>query len=277
MQCTNCNGEDFVTDNGELTCCSCGLVARTHDISSVPVFEQQQTFRTSRVGKGNKLTKMQEWYMWSNEDKNRYKLTNYTTTLCSKLDIQESLVPDIVDIVLMVMEVIKKNDGTKRARVKDAIIIMCIHYYSKNTRVPINYMDLAKKIDLELKYITKAERIILELMNTNKLVLDKKVVLQSQKPYDYVIDVINKKHIKVPENVLDKVKQLIELCDKNDILLDHTPLSVGVTCFYYVLKTMNINFDVEMFTKMYDLSMVTVLKTHNKLKQYLQAMPIEFE
>jgi transcription initiation factor TFIIIB Brf1 subunit/transcription initiation factor TFIIB len=269
-KCSGCDGDDLSLVDGELTCCSCGLVAKMHDMCSVPTYEQPIAVRTSN--RGPKLSKMQEWYMWSNADKNRYKLTNYTTSLCTKLDIPESIVPDIVDIVLMVMDVIKKNDGTKRARVKDAIIIMCIHYYSKNTRMSLSYIELAKKLNLELKYISKADKIILELMNTNKLCLDKHIVFGNMKPYDYVVEVINRNKVNVSTQLLEKVKNIIDYCEENDLLLDHTPLSVGVSCFYYVLKTYNVEFDVDTFTTMYDLSIVTVIKTYNKLKAGLQSV-----
>jgi len=67
---------------------------------------------------------------------------------------------------------------------------------------------------------------------------------------------------------LEHTQSLITICEDNDILLDHTPLSVGVSCFYYILKLNNIDIDLKIFSELYDLSVVTVVKTYNKLKVY---------
>jgi hypothetical protein len=78
-----------------------------------------------------------------------------------------------------------------------------------------------------------------------------------------------KKHnFKVSPNLMLQVKRLIDICETNDILLDHTPLSTGVCCFYYILKNNNIKIDAKVFSDLYNLSSVTVMKTFNKLKQH---------
>jgi transcription initiation factor TFIIIB Brf1 subunit/transcription initiation factor TFIIB len=166
------------------------------------------------------------------------------------------------------MDSIKKNDGTKRARVKDGIIICCIHYVSKDTHTPYSYTNMAKDLNLDMKYITRAERLILELMNAKKLNLDKAIVLDTNKPFDYVVNTIKKNDLKVDDNMLKDVKTLIEICEDNDILLDHTPLSIGVCCFYYILQMRSINIDIKIFSELYNLSSVTIIKTSNKLKSY---------
>jgi len=127
---------------------------------------------------------------------------------------------------------------------------------------------LTKRLSLDIKYVTRAERLILELINAKKLNIDKDLILQNLKPFDYIINTIKQKYIKINPEILDKVKSLIEICDDNDLLLDHTPLSIGVCCFYYILKMEKINVDIKLFAEMYDLSLVTVVKTYNKLKVY---------
>ena len=94
------------------------------------------------------------------------------------------------------------------------------------------------------------------------------LVLKTQKPFDYVITTINKNNLKISNDILNKVQILISLCEDNDLLLDHTPLSVGVSCFYYILKLENIDIDLKIFSELYNLSVVTVVKTYNKLKIY---------
>ena len=180
-----------------------------------------------------KINKMQDWYMWTNNEKNEYKLKLCVQDLCKRLKIAECLVGSIVDTVILVINAIKNNDGTKRARVKHGIILVCIHYVSKDTSTPYSYSELTKRLNLDIKYVTRAEGMILELINSKKLNLDKGLVLRNLKPFDYVINTIKQKYIKINPEILERVKCLIEICEDNDLLLDHTPLSVGVCCFYY--------------------------------------------
>jgi transcription initiation factor TFIIIB Brf1 subunit/transcription initiation factor TFIIB len=272
--CKQCSAKTVCNYDNEIVCEECGLIQEVilYDTYS---FEQQIDYTKNNVTTYNntKINKMQQWYMWTNDEKNNYKLSNYTKSLCSKLDIHESLVNIICQTVVDVMNTIKKYEGTKRARVKDGIILACIQYVSKNTYNVLSANDLAKRIGLDTKYITKAEKIILELINSNKLNLNKSSIIDVKKSFQYIEDIIYKHKLKINQIILEQVKTLITFCDKNDILLDHTPLSIGVCCFYYILNIHNINIDMKLFSELYDLSVVTVLKTLNKLKQYDKLLP----
>ena len=81
---------------------------------------------------------MQDWFMWTNDEKNSYKLSNYTKDLCNKLSIPDTLTPLICNIVNVVISAIKKYEGTKRARVKDGIILSCIEYVGKENDFKIS-------------------------------------------------------------------------------------------------------------------------------------------
>lgn len=268
-RCDQCGNVQLYYNNNETVCLECGLILNSSPFDSTPTFESAPaTFRKPSAS-NHKLTKMQNWYMWSNEEKNAYKLSMYTKTLCNQLSIHESLVPNICNTVCHVIDIIKKYDGTKRARVKDGIILVCIQFVSKDASASteLSAVQLARKLQLDIKYITKAEKLILELVNGGKLHFSKQCLLGFKKPFDYVKETIQKKQLKIPEQIVSKVEWLIKLCETNDLLLDHTPMSVGVCCFYYTLKTYDITIDTRMFSELYDLSFVTLIKTYNKLKQ----------
>lgn len=269
-ECRNCTGKDINMNDEEYICNDCGLVLNRDCINTGSTFEVSQpvVYSSKFSFTNNKISRMQEWYMWTNDEKNIYKLKVYVRDLCKRLGVVECLVESIADTVVMVMDCIKRNDGTKRARVKDGIIVACIYYVSKDTSTPYSYMHMAKGLKLDIKYVTKADKMILELINTKKLQMDKANVLQTLKPYDYVINIVNKRNIRVDKALLKRVKTLIEICDDNDILLDHTPLSIGVCCFYYILQLQSVEIDLKIFCELYDLSVVTVIKTYNKLKVY---------
>lgn len=267
--CNNCKGNNVHNVNNEYICHDCGVVqSNILCDNTVSTYENDIDFSVRKVGNNTRIKKMQDWYMWSNDEKNTYKLNNYTKDLCNKLNIPENIIPSVCSTVVHVMNIIKKYDGTKRARVKDGIILTCLQYVLKDTHHQISAIELAKKINLDIKYITKADKIILELINCKKLDLKKQTVLDIKKPYQYVLDVINKKQLFIPNNILSQMQVLIQLCEDNDLLLDHTPLSVGVCCFYYILKLNNIPCDLKLFSELYDLSVVTVIKTYNKLKSH---------
>lgn len=266
--CANCNGDNLQYIRCDLTCCDCGLVMDNQLYENVSFANSDETQKTQ--GKYNmafhRMSKMQKWYMWSNDEKNNYKLTSYTETLCSELNIPESLVPSICETVVKVLNTIKKYDGTKRARVKDGIILVCIHYVAKHSSIPyLSAHKLAKKLNLNIKYITKAESNILELVNCGKLSLDKNILLNVKTPYDFVLEGIKAKNIKISNNLINTIKLLIQICEKHDLLLDHTPLSIGVACFYYIITMNNINTDIKVLSEVFGLSCITILKSYNKL------------
>ena len=268
-KCDHCGNLQIDYNNIETVCLECGFILNSAPFDSTPIFETKATTFRKPTAPNHKLTKLQNWYMWSNEEKNAYKLSMYTKTLCNQLSVNQSLIPNICDTVCHVMDTIKKYDGTKRARVKDGIILVCIQFVSKDTRAAteLSAVELARNLKLDIKYITKAEKLILELVNSNKLHFTEQCLLGFKTPFDYVKETIRKKHLKIPEPILRKVEWLIRLCESNDLLLDHTPMSVGVCCFYYILRTYDITIDTRMFSELYDLSFVTLIKTYNKLKQ----------
>lgn len=270
--CNYCKQESI-----ENTCRDCGLVISNQVEFSNYIFEEEVIKKTnySKCNKNNsKLIKMQEWLRWTNDEKKEYKLSQYIKELCNKLKITENMVDSVCSFVIQVMIAIKEsNDGPKRSRVKDGIIIVCIHYISKNydNYVVYSYIELAKQIDLNIKYISKADKLIMDLIHSDKLRVPEefiKNILKPENPIDHVIKIINKYSLQINETLINQVSTLIDICQDNDILVDHTPLSIGVVCFYYILSINNIEINIKAFSELYQLSMVTILKTFNKLKTH---------
>jgi transcription initiation factor TFIIIB Brf1 subunit/transcription initiation factor TFIIB len=270
--CSECASHNVIETKSEIVCGDCGLVISSFAVETsfsvvTPNGNSNGHNTSSKCRSQPKMTALKNnWYMFSNEEKNTFKLTGYVKELCVKLAIHDSVVGNTCETVVEVMAAIKKYEGTKRARVKDGIIISCIHYVLKDTNAYISTSELAKRIYLDVKYITRAEKMIIELMNAGKLKLNKANVLDIKQPFAYVQEVIKRNNMRIPKGILDRVALLIEVCDAHDLLLDHTPLSVGVSCFYYVLKRFDIPIDIKVFSELYDLSVVTITKTVNKLK-----------
>lgn len=278
FSCKNCTKDayEILYYENYTVCSNCSTILSENNLSSESVFNKEDIYKYKKqVSVGNsRILKMQSWLMWSNIEKNEYKLKNYTINLCERLNISNEIVQRVCELVLNVMTAIKDNcDGPKRSRVKDGIIIMCIHYISKTNNNIYDYSALSKKIELDTKYISKADKILMELINCNKLELSKDfldTILQTNNPIDYVLNIIEKYNLNISSKIIDDTNLLIEVCEDNDILLDNTPLSIGVSCFYYILVKNKIEIDIKVFSEIYNLSTVTVNKTIVKLDKFLK-------
>ena len=261
--CVNCNNSDNINEiDNEIICTYCGIIIDNDVYEIEPVFEESIPIK--KYNNNNKINKLIQWYMWSNEEKTIYKLKEYTTNLCNKLEIPEYLISQIINTVIEVMDVIKKNDGSKRSRVKDGIIINCIHYTTTNefNILAFNCFDMAKKLSLDIKYITKADKLITELLNSGKVKLYKIV---NKSPYDYINQVIIKYQLNISINIKTKMQRLISICENNDMLLNNTPLSIGACCFFYILILFKNDINAKDIAQMFNISHVTVIKTLSKL------------
>lgn len=265
-KCINCGSGIVYQQETETICRDCGSILNTYNY--VHSYQDVIPLRHTSSSKFSNIQRLQQWTMYTNEEKSQYKLKKYTESICEKLGIENHLVPIIANTVCTVMDIIKENEGTKRARVKDGIILSCIHYLSKFLDEKYDSVTLAKKLDLNIKYITKADKIILPLIHNGKLKLDKRSFLQTETPFFYINQMIEKYNLNVPSFIITQVHRLINLCEEHDLLLDHTPQSVGICCFYYILKLNNIQIDVKIFIEIYNISAVTLFKTHSKLQNY---------
>ncbi len=265
--CKGCKSTNIIYADADNLCGDCGLVINsTHYTHTYIEYEPTKPVIKRLTADMSKLAKMQTWYMWTNEEKNSYKLKLHTKALCSQLGISESLVPVVCDVTETVMNVIKKHEGTKRARVKDGIILACIQYVCNDYTHPFNVSSALKQLNMDIKYVTRAENTIIELTNSGKLCLDKHQVNYIKHPIDYIKEVVKRNKLHIPDRIMVDLRQLIDNCTEKDLLLDHTPLSTGVCCLYYTLKKHNIEMDIKHFSEMFSLSVVSIVKTYNKLK-----------
>lgn len=263
-------------------CTSCGIVYNQYEYSYSynENGNENSENKTSYYGISSKycnsrLAKLNLWYNWSKDEKNKYKLEKYTKELCDKLNVY-LYIDYICNTVHTVLNVIKQQDGTKRSRVKDGIIIMCIYYIYKTIN-PSFIMEfkpniLAQKIKLHYKYISKAEKIILELLNKNKIKFNETTLSNKNLSCDeYINDGLKDKikllYDKVPNKIYLDLSDLIKLCEKKEILIEHTPYTVVIASFYYILVMNNINIQLSDFAHIYSISMMTILKVCDRIHE----------
>jgi transcription initiation factor TFIIIB Brf1 subunit/transcription initiation factor TFIIB len=273
--CKNCNEDLQSNDN---VCYNCGLETGSVEYSSYNFEEIEQVSYKKTSFQNSKMAKIQEWFTWTSEEKNEYKLNKYTKEFCYNLNnsfsnilmLNENIIEQVVIFVSQVMKAIKDNfNGPKRSKVKDGLIIMCIYYVLKsNEEICISYIDISKKLKIEMKYISNANKTITLLINNGKLKIKesfKDFIFKTEKPMDYIKKIIDRYSLSIDSLILIQVSNLIDICEDNDILLDHTPLSIGVSCFYYILTLNSLEIDIKLFSELYNISIVTIDKTFKKL------------
>lgn len=281
MSCTSCNINNFIVSNSYNVCVNCGLTTSVCNSGENDSFSSEIPALKKLVG-SSKISKMIGWMEYTNEQKNEYKLKKYTRQFLSQFKfLQENVIGDVCEMTIKVMNAItvSDNSGPKRSNVKDGLIIVILYYALGHNTNKINFtqVELARIINIDIKYISKAEKIIIELVkcesNKSASICRESCIVEFFKgsiknvisPLDYIMTSINKYSLVLPINSLDRTKKLINICQDNDILLDHTPLSVGAACFYYILKESSISVDLKLFSDMYSLSTVTITKTYGKL------------
>ena len=284
FKCKKCNHLEYNTID---VCTNCGLV-----INNVQIYDSfyykddvcnenhgnDSNESYKRIKLNGKMSKMTKWISESNNEKHEYKLLLYVKNLCNKLNIQTHI-NYIYDITSLILKLIKEREGTKRSKVKDGIIIVCIYYTFKKHNLELKIFNqeftlhnLAKNINIDLKYIRQAEKTILDLITKNLIDMDKNILLNVKSSDGYIQEIKDifitlNEFSPASHNIFFKLKELIKYIEYNEIFLDITPYNIAVGCFYYILKNENgkkCTINLMCFSKSYNVSYTTIQKIYKK-------------
>lgn len=253
MECRGCSSSNIYQDN-EFICNDCGLI-QSSIFSTYQKCDEKVSY--------NKNFKNPNWLIYTSKEKSDYNLNKSTEEICFALKIPECLKSSVCNLVIYVMNAIKKNDSSKRSSVKDGIILVCIKYICKINDSFYSYSNLAKRLNINMKYITRAEKLITELIHSGKIVLHDFDKINIIKPYDYVVSIIKINKIEISDELFSIIEKTINKCIENKILLNYSPLSIGACGCYYVLKNNNIDINLNDFAKLFDTSIITITKIYN--------------
>ena len=199
---------------------------------------------------------MKVYNTYTGQEKTDYKIGLYTRDLCKRIDVVCS--DNIVSTIIQVMALVKRTHGSKRLKIKDAIIIVCIAKI-----LDLDPIVLAKRVNIENKYIYNTQKLFVDIPELKQFI-------SSTTPFEYVKRIYenNKKTVSHDDHLV-KVARLIEFCEENNILSENSSMSIGVTCLYNTLINEGYEIDIKKFSKMYNLSTITILKTNKKLTNAL--------
>ncbi len=197
-------------------------------------------------------TCMKIYNNYSNKEKSDYNIQLYTIELCNRLDIVYN--DSLLSTVVQVMNLIKDNYGSKRLKVKDSIIIICI-----SSILGVDSLDLSSKIGIENKYIYNSRKFFAGIPELKEFI-------KTRSAFDYIKQVYNSNKVLVSHtDHLEETRRLVDYCEKNNILSESTPMTIGVSCLYLVLVANGYNVDIEKFSKMYNVSVTTIKATFKKV------------
>jgi hypothetical protein len=202
---------------------------------------------------------MNEWMMWTNAERIEYKLKLHVTEICYKLNIDNSLGNVIGNICTYVLEKIKQHDGMKRGKVKDGIIIACIMYVGKSEGIVFDYNTMSKKLDIPMKFITRGEDLILQLVRSKNINLDKWCLHKTLSPFQHVLNISSKLNLNIPSHIFDYTESTIN--NHSDCIKNHTPSAIGSACFYKSLVDNGATVDFKEFCSAFKISAPTMHKT----------------
>lgn len=211
------------------------------------------------VQQQNSEIRFKYFYFQSAESKRLYKLKERIREMGFQIKYLE--IPCVfnhtIDITNSVLE---KLEDKKRGKVRDGIIAVCIYYACKQMSYIINYNELSIALDLPIKYITSGETILLELINNNKVHLDKQIFIYNKTAYDYIDDISNLVPYDNWITIKSNVVNLIKICDNNNILFGYSPVVIAAGCLYYTAA-----FDKERLAHVYKISPSTINKVYKTL------------
>ena len=239
----NCENYNEIKTLEGRVCDSCGLMLSTCNIDSTPLY-----------GEYYEIT-------YSKSELQNITLQKYIITVLNKLKIPIIIHNEISIIAFKLIKLMYTFTNYKGAYLKKALIIITI-YKLYNV---YSYNDLILQIDLNIKYISKAEMCIAELIST-KHISEDFCGVQNNHPIRVIYNIIHLRKLKIPDSILSNTNSLINKCLQLGFNSEHQPSSIAISCLYFIIKQFNVDMDIKLFCSIYNLSNTTISKVVDKIK-----------
>jgi hypothetical protein len=141
----NCKEFEIGTIEG-IVCSECGLFL-SQNIDSKPIFgDYHET-------------------MISKEDQKKITLQKYITSTLTRLTLPVIIHEQVASLSFNLIRKMYLYTSSKGAYLKQALVIICVY----NLFNVYSYHELISRINLNIKYISKAESVISNLISTNRI------------------------------------------------------------------------------------------------------------
>lgn len=194
--------------------------------------------------------------------------TNVTNTnnvriveeLCKQLGICYRL-DTIKEYTCTVLDSVYKVHGQKRRGVKMALILYCIN---KVVNASTLIEDMAKRVNIDKKYIYKAEKLLAELPRQI-------FCLDTPSPVEYVKSIYNTHDNSIIEyDIMQELEQFVNICQKNHVLARNTYTCMGSSCLYFILLNHGYHVEIDTFCKTYNISKTNLERLYKTLEDFVK-------
>lgn len=251
--CKSCKHHSKILKEYYTVCKECGLMDDiTHNLGSRTYQSSTQTtkftYTSNTQSKVSKLLQIEEWNKYTKEEKRKYQLFKYIKEHCEAYSLNVCIIDIVCDIVYCILTILEETqEGAKRGKVKEGFIVTCIRYVCYINGIELNEMNMNT---VDKKYIIKANKIIIELVNLNKIDMER------------FNEYVNNYNENIPSimNKTDRIihKQMMTFCKENDLLLEHSDKMIHMACIYYILHKKGVTLEMN----------TTIQKILHKLTHY---------
>ena len=207
----------------------------------------------------NQIRRYQNFNGMPYKERSKFKVFNIITEKCSKNNINKKIINEAKSLYNNISD-IKISRGSNR----DGIIAACVYFSCKECNVPRSTKEIAEIFDLKITVMTKGVKNFQEIMNLNR---DNKLRIHKKSihPCDFIDRFTDNMDISV-----SLVKEICELCLKNNIISQNTPQSIAAGCIYYFIKKKELNISKKELSDVCKISEVTINKCYKKICEALK-------
>lgn len=228
-----------------IVCSECGLFL-SPNIDSKPVFgEYHET-------------------IISKSDQSKLTLQKYITNVLTMLKLPKIIHEKVGIIAYDLIRKMYLYTNFKGSYLKKSLVIVCVY----NLYNVYSYSELINTIDLNIKYISKAENVIANLISINRVKQD--LFQDNNHPIRVIYNVIHTHQLKIPDCIMNDTNSLIDECLKLKFTSHHQPSSIAISCLFYIIRHYKIDMDIKLFSDIYNLSMATILKISDKINTQIK-------
>lgn len=149
---------------------------------------------------------------------------------------------------------------------RKSLIAACVFYACKRNGDARSPMEIANIFEMKYTDITKGCKTFQKIMSKKKMDLQTKTSSPGQFVERYA------KRLKLKRDMIEIAKKIAENATKLGIGSDHTSLSIGVGAIMLMIDIKDLDFTKKYIAAKFNVSEVTVTKTHRKLKEYSQLL-----
>ena len=278
---TECNSEEFISEDTNLTCSKCGTV-QSKDIDlgaewryygcddnkannptrcGMPTNEfLPKSSLGSIIGIENsgknfyQLSRIRKYHMWNSmpyKERSLYNVINKLNSKASGGGISQCIIEDAKVLYKQISE--KK---ISRGENRNGLIASSIYMSCKNNGVPRSAKEIATIFNLSVTTMTRGCKKFHEIMKLN---------VASTSPKDFIVRFCSK--INKPD-IVDICIYIVEKADEYSVVSENAPPSIAAGSIYLCCVEYNHNISKKDISKACEISEVTINKCYKKLAQY---------